>query len=113
MSDNNKEIHTVPTPIQDLITDAQKDRTIGPLIGSIVIIMLMIIGALYFWTSIIQQQNAQIQANQELEELQRETVIIETVTQSDSNSLEDIETDLEITNLNLADDFLSEIEKEF
>lgn len=113
MTDNNKETHTVPTPIQDLINDAQKDRTLGPLIGSIIIIVLMITGALYFWASLIQQRNAQIQANQELEELQRETVIIETVTQSDSDSLEDIETDLEVTNLNVADDFLSEIQKEF
>lgn len=113
MTDNNKETHTTPTPIQDLINDAQKDRTLGPLIGSIIIIVLMITGALYFWASLIQQQNAQIQASQELEELKRETVIVETVTQSDSDSLEDIETDLEITNLNLADDFLSEIEKEF
>ena len=114
MSDNNKkETHTSPTPIQDLINDAQRDRTLGPLIGSVIIIVMMIVGSLYFVGTLVQQRSVQIQAVQEQEEVKRETIILETVTQSDSDSLEDIETDLEVTNLNVADDFLSEIQKEF
>ncbi len=59
---------TINTPIQNMVDDSKKDGKMGPLIGSIIIIIIFIIGGLYFWGSIVTRKQAEIQANKELQD---------------------------------------------
>jgi uncharacterized protein HemX len=52
----NTETNHINTPIQNMVRDTAKDGTVGPLIGSIIIILLILGGGLYFWGSIISNQ---------------------------------------------------------
>lgn len=112
MQDDTKEQKKVPTPIQDMIEDAQKDGTTGPLIGSIIIIVIMIIGGLYFWSSLINQKTSKIIETETTEAIQNQMLIKETVKQSDSEDIDTIEADLEATNFDVLDDIIQDIEKE-
>lgn len=113
LNDQEKKNNNIPTPIQDMMADAQKNTTWGPLIGSAIIVVLMIVAALYFWSMIIQQRSIEIKTEQKTQEIEKENIIIKTIKQSDSDELEDIETDLRATDLDLFDDLLLEIEREF
>lgn len=59
---------TINTPIQNMVEDSKRDGKMGPLIGSIVIILIFIVGALYFWGSIITRKQAELEAEQELQD---------------------------------------------
>lgn len=113
MSDLFKEEHKVATPIRDMMEDAQKDGTTGPLIGSIVIIILIAVGGLYFLSSLINQKTVKIVEKENLETTQNEKVIEETIQQSDSVDIETIEADLRATDFEVLDTVIQDIEKEF
>ena len=42
----------------------QKDSSVGPIIGSIIIIILIVLGGLYFWGYVINKQKADIPEKQ-------------------------------------------------
>lgn len=86
---NNKD--GVNTPIQNMLASTQKDSTMGPLIGSIIIILIVIIGGLYFLGSLVLNKKNKINS------LQEESSILEikeTVKQSTSTDLDILEADL-------------------
>lgn len=104
----------IRTPIQDLVSSTQQNSTVGPLVGSIIIIALIIVGGLYFFGSLIQAQKNQIEVEQTLEEQNEAREVEQTVIQSDSDDVTAIEADLQATNIDQLDQNLtSEIEKEF
>jgi flagellar biogenesis protein FliO len=99
----------ISTPIQNLVESTQQNSSVGPLVGSVIIILVIILGGLYFLSSLISTKKAEIQTEQELEE-QSETILIEeTVKQSSSDDVADIETDLEATNVNTVDPKVDEL----
>lgn len=58
----------INTPIQTMVEDTKKDSKVGPLIGSVIIILVFIIGGLYFWGSIITNKRIQLETQAALEE---------------------------------------------
>jgi hypothetical protein len=101
------------TPIQDLVESTQKNGTVGPIVGSIIVILLIIIGGLYYMGSMILSKKAQIEERKSLEEQTITIQVEETVKQSDSDDVQSIEADLGSTNIDSLDQRLSDIEKEF
>ena len=104
---------TINTPIQDMVAQSQKDSKVGPLIGSIIVILVIIFGGLYFWGSIISNQKQQIQNDQILDEQAQKTQLDATVTQSNSDDAASIESDLNATNIDSLDSDFGDIEKEY
>lgn len=99
----------ISTPIQSLVESTQQNSSVGPLIGSIIIILIIILGGLYFLGSLISIKKEEIKTEQELEK-QNETILIEkTAKQSISDDVSDIETDLETTNVNTVDTKVDEL----
>jgi uncharacterized protein HemX len=108
---NNQDV--INTPIQNMVADTQKDSTVGPMIGSIVIILIVIIGGLYFWGSLITEKKSEIQTEDALQE-QSETLEVEqTAKQSASDDTSSIEADLEATNVDSLDSGIEDIDSEF
>lgn len=48
-------------PIQNMMDGAKRDGTVGPLIGSIIIVLIILVGGLYFWGSLIVDRKAQLE----------------------------------------------------
>jgi hypothetical protein len=80
----------------------KQEGAVGPIIGSIIIIALIVLGGLYYWGSIINsnQKNEDVKAEETIPAL------------SESDEIIDIEEDLEATNLNEIDELLNDIDVE-
>ncbi len=110
MSFEDKKINT---PIQDLVNSTQKDSTIGPLVGSIIVILIIILGGLYFFSTLISYKKEAVQTELLIEE-QKQTIEIEqTAKQSESVDVNSIKSDLKSTDIDTLDAGLEQIEKEF
>ncbi|MBI4087807.1 hypothetical protein HY418_00265 [Candidatus Kaiserbacteria bacterium] len=48
------------SPIQQNVQSGKKPSS-GPMVGIVIIVLLMIVGALYFWGARLNQQNAEDQ----------------------------------------------------
>jgi hypothetical protein len=63
------------TPIQNMVEGTKRDGTVGPLIGSIIIVLIILVGGLYFWGSLIVDRTNQLEvedaARQQEEATQR------------------------------------------
>ena len=90
---------------------------LGPVLGILVIVLVLIVGGLYLWGASLNQEAENIPPraieNNEPEtpRAQADAQILSTVSSSDS--LDAIETDVTSTNLDSIDTELSEIEQEF
>lgn len=75
--DSNDNQTKYNTPIQNMVDGTRRDSTAGPLIGSIIIILIILVGGLYFWGSVIVDRKSQIESEEALrqqeEDLQRQT----------------------------------------
>ncbi len=80
--------------------EEKRDGVVGPIIGSLVIIILIIIGGMYFWGSVIEEKS---NPNPPVDENQLD---------AEATTIEDIANDLEETNLEDLDANLGEIEAE-
>ncbi len=100
----------INTPIQDLVQGAQKDSTMGPLVGSIIIILLMIVGGLYFLETAIETRKQEIQTEQIIEEQDKVKQVEDTVKQSQSDDVVDIEADIKSTNIDDLDKELKQLQ---
>lgn len=78
--------------------------SVGPMIGSLIVIIIITIGGFYFWNSISERLNKESVIDAQVEELG---------TQSDSDEIEDIEADLQNTNFDDLDTELDAIDQEF
>lgn len=101
----------VNTPIQNMVADTQKDSTVGPLIGSIVIILIVIVGGLYFWGALITNKKAEIRNTDLLEEQADALEIEQAAQQSTSTDIGSIEADLNATNVDGLDGDISDIDQ--
>lgn len=103
----------INTPIQNMVESSKKDSTVGPLVGSIIIILIITVGGLYFLGTLISTKKNQIQAEQSITEQQETLKVEETAKQSESDDVKSIEADLKSTNIDNLDTGLTDIEKEF
>ena len=103
----------INTPIQNLVESSKKDSTVGPMIGSIIVICIIIVGGLYFLGSLISNKKNEIQIEQSAEQQQEILKVEETAKQSNSDDVQSIEADLKATNIDNLDTGLTDIEKEF
>jgi predicted histidine transporter YuiF (NhaC family) len=103
----------INTPIQDMVSKATTDSTVGPMIASIVIIIIMIVGGLYFFGTLISYKKEQIKAEQFIENQQESTQVEQAAKQSPSDDVTSIETDIKATNIDDLDKGLDQIDKEF
>ncbi len=71
----------------------QSDRTIGPIIGSLIIVILLIIGALYFWG---QKLNSEERAKARIEAAEEKQHDLE---KKKADDLTSIQADLKATNV--------------
>jgi uncharacterized protein HemX len=103
----------INTPIQNLVQSTQKDSTVGPMIGSIIVILIILVGGLYFLGALISSKKTEIQTEQVQQE-QAETLEVEqTAKQSSSDDVSSIEADLKATDIDNLDKGIDDIEKEF
>lgn len=100
----------INTPIKDLVESAQKDSTVGPMIGSVIIILLMIVGGIYFLGTLINTRKQEIQTEQIVEEQNQAKQIENTAKQSESDTVLDIESDIKSTNIDDLDKDLNQIQ---
>lgn len=75
----------------------KKESGVGPIIGSIIIIILLVLGALYFYGSIVER---------------RQTQGARTPALSESTRVADIESDLNVPELDTVDADMAELEAE-
>lgn len=85
--------------------NTKKDGSVGPTIGSVIVILIIIIGGFYFWNSIINKNvtedvNEQTQGDEQTMQLEA---------QSDSTEINDIEKDLMDTNLDNLEEGIDQI----
>ena len=82
-----KNYSTINTPIQSMVEDSKKDSKVGPLIGSIIVILIFIIGGLYFWGSIITNRRLQLEEAALLEEAKKSATTNTVQTQIETPSV--------------------------
>jgi uncharacterized protein HemX len=99
MENKQEKINVIDPKIQNG-QSSQKDSGVGPVIGSILIILLIILGGLYYWGSIIQETQNHNTVDESLPAM------------SDNDEIDDIERDLESTNTDEIDQLLDEIDTE-
>ncbi len=75
----------------------KKENGVGPIIGSIIIIILLVLGALYFYGSIVER---------------RQTQNTPTPALSESTRVADMESDLNVPELDTVDADMAELEAE-
>lgn len=100
-----------PTPVASNETDTSEESSMGPIIGAIIIVLILIIGGLYFWgQNLVQNEDV---ADDDMEELLDEDEVTEELQeQSSSDEVDDIEADLEASSYEEIDADLANIEEE-
>lgn len=112
LNQNNQNINTPrPEPAQEV-----QKKSIGPVIGIAIIVVIIIFGGLYYWGAQINKQDARnhqesLSAQQIENEADPATQQLQT--QSQSDEIVDIETDLNTTDLENLDQELENIDLEF
>lgn len=90
-------------------TQTSENRPAGPVIGAVIIILILVVGALYFWGAKLNKE-----ANQTPEDIlnAEDQTVDQLQTQSTSTEIDDINVDLNVTDLNNLDADLKNIDKE-
>lgn len=100
-----------PTPVVPNETDTSEESSMGPIIGAIIIILILIIGGLYFWgQNLVDKEGVTDEDAEEI--LEDDEVSEELSQQSSSDEVEDIEADLEASSFEDIDSDLENIEDE-
>lgn len=97
-------------PVPEL--EAPQTKSTGAIIGSIIIIIVLIIGGLYLWGKQIVEKETQDTLTSEQILSETDTTIDSLKNQGTSSKISDIETDLNSTDLNNLDKELQNIEVE-
>ena len=83
-------------------------KPMGPIIGVAIIVIVLILGGLYFWSTQLSKE----EMTAEEITAQEDPALIELQKQSDSDEIADIEADLDATDLEGLDAELEQIEQE-
>ena len=110
MIDENKKQTATVNSDEVIGRITKKDSGAGPFIGSIIIIIIIILGGWYYLSSVTSDLNSnQEDTNNVVEEVPAE---VSTSTLSESDEIEDLEADLDTTELDSLDAELEAIEAE-
>jgi len=97
---------------QPILTAEKESGSIGPMIASVIIIILIVVGGIYFWGAVLNDSGYVPQDDSEIVEDDAKTN--ELNEQGTSDDVADIEADLEATNVdNLEGGELDTIEASF
>jgi len=89
-------------------------KSTGPIVGSIIIIVIIILGGLYFWGKQLTNNDVELTGpNADEIATQEDDVLNELNSQGTSDELADIESDLDDTDLSDIDDELDDIDLDF
>jgi hypothetical protein len=113
MEPNTPQENPINTPIQSMVDGARRDGTAGPLIGSIIIILTILIGGLYFWGSIIIERKNQIETQEAVQDQAAEAETAAITSQSTSDESTSIEADLNATNIDSVDADIEAVDSEY
>lgn len=100
MNPNETQMNTPMTPPQAPQTPSPEHKSLGGLIGIVVIIGILLVGGLYIWGKTIVENGADTTTDAQTEALN---------SQSSSTKASDIEADLNATNLEGLDAELTDI----
>lgn len=80
-------IETKETPIEGVVFK-EKDSKVGPVVGSVIVVLIIIVGGLYFWSNYVEQikqegETTEEQTVAEVEKIQNE---LEDINLDDINS---------------------------
>ena len=89
---------------------APQEKAVGPIVGAVIIVVVLVLGGLYFWGQKIAQEGAPQTADEILEAPDETLESLEQ--QGTSDEIPDIEADLNATNLEELDVELRDIEGE-
>lgn len=103
----------INTPIQNMINETQKDGTVGPLIGSIIVILLFVVGGLYYFGNLISIKKTEIETQKVAEEIDETNKVESAAKQDKTDDVESIEKDIKSTDIDSIGSDLNNIEKEF
>ena len=73
----------------------QKEGSVGPVIGTIIILAVIVLGGLYFW--------GQRASDKVMDETQLNAIVEDITTQNESDAVTDIEADLNATDIDSID----------
>lgn len=111
-SENQNEQYREEKPQSTQAEERNEKKSIGPIIGIAIILVIIIFGGLYYWGGQIKNQEGREDITPE-EILGQEDATLETLEiQSSSDEIEDIKTDLDLTNLEGLDKELGDIDTE-
>ncbi len=89
-------------------------KSTGPIIGSIIIVVIIILGGLYFWGQQLTNKDLELTGPDANEiAAQEDSVLNDLSAQGTSDELADIENDLDTTDLDGLDDELDNIDLDF
>ncbi|OHA17921.1 MAG: hypothetical protein A2664_01020 [Candidatus Taylorbacteria bacterium RIFCSPHIGHO2_01_FULL_46_22b] len=81
----------------------QNQKSVGPIIGIIIIIVVLLVGALYFWGGTLNKSTMPIESPEQIS-AGTDTVVSGLQTVGVTDSLEDISADLNATDVSSLDD---------
>jgi uncharacterized protein HemX len=114
-TENQSSEVTQQMPTEQPQYDATDKKSIGPIIGIAIIVVIIIFGGLYYWGGKINNQelrNAQESITAEEISNQQDTSVESLQVQSTSDEITDIEADLDLTDLENLDAELGNIDIE-
>ena len=104
-----------PTQEEASSSGQTQQKSMGPMLGIVIIVVLLVLGGFYFWGTQIKDKS-QVQENAEVtaEDIanQEDTALENLNTQSTSDEIDDIEADLDATDLESLDSELDAIDQE-
>ncbi len=96
-----------------MVDDSRRDGTAGPLIGSIIIVLIILVGGLYFWGSMIVDRKNEIESEAVMEEQTKDAEVEAITSQSSSDEASSIEADLNATDLDSVDAEIEGVDSEY
>lgn len=127
MNEENKNENTEQTPAQEapqevpaqetpqeeipntLQSDAPEKSTSGPLIGVAIIIIVLVAGGIYFWSTTVERDNEEYEFTTVQLKEDTDTIVNKLSTQGTSDEIADIEADLDTTELDNLDSELDDL----
>lgn len=103
-----------PTQEEASSSGQTPQKSMGPILGIVIIVILLVLGGFYFWGTQIKDKSQVQEAEITAEDIanQEDTVLDNLNTQSASDEIGDIEADLDATDLESLDSELDAIDLE-
>jgi hypothetical protein len=77
----------------------QTESSVGPIIGTIIIVTILVLGGIYYWSNRLAGTEPQLEVTQATSTTKTDPLIDRLSTQSSSDDLQSINQDLKATNL--------------